>query len=43
MNVDEVEALLGARGSALEELLDRASALRDAGLETAGRPGVITY
>ena len=43
MDVDEVETLLAARGDELERLLDRASALRDAGLVAAGRPGVITY
>lgn len=43
LTVDDVEALLGARGAELEALLDRASALRDAGLAAAGRPGVITY
>jgi len=43
LSVDEVEALLGARGAELDALLTRASALRDAGLLAAGRPGVITY
>ena len=37
------EALLGARGPALEALLEAAGSLRDAGLHRAGRPGVITY
>jgi FO synthase len=40
---DDAEALLFARGSDLDRLLDTASRLRDAGLERAGRPGVITY
>jgi FO synthase len=35
--------LLHARGDDLETLLDLASAVRDRGLEGAGRPGVITY
>jgi len=43
MNVDEVEALLGARGAELDALLERASALRDEGLAAAGRPGIMTY
>ncbi|OJX65643.1 MAG: 7,8-didemethyl-8-hydroxy-5-deazariboflavin synthase [Micrococcales bacterium 73-13] len=43
MNVDEVEALLGARGAELDGLLARAADLRDAGLAAAGRPGVMTY
>jgi len=43
MDVDEVERLLSARGADLEALLERASALRDAGLADAGRPGVMTY
>ncbi len=40
---EEATWLLGARGDALDELLDAASALRDRGLEDAGLPGVITY
>ncbi len=40
---DDAEALLHARGDDLERLLHVASHLRDAGLENAGRPGVITY
>ncbi|WP_232524961.1 bifunctional FO biosynthesis protein CofGH [Nocardioides mangrovicus] len=43
LNTDEAVALLRARGAALEELLDHASRVRDAGLREAGRPGVITY
>ncbi|WP_345573033.1 bifunctional FO biosynthesis protein CofGH [Nonomuraea rosea] len=39
----EAETLLHARGSQLEELLVAASRVRDAGLNAAGRPGVITY
>jgi FO synthase len=39
----EATALLAARGGDLTELLRRASRTRDAGLEAAGRPGVITY
>jgi FO synthase len=40
---DEATALLRAKGDDLRALLKRASALRDEGLEAAGRPGVITY
>src|SRR5204863_6140558 len=34
---------LGARGDALAELLAAAAAVRDAGLVSTGRPGVVTY
>jgi FO synthase len=37
------EVLLHARGGDLATLLGYAARTRDAGLETAGRPGVITY
>ena len=43
LDVDEATALLHARGDEQETLLDLASAVRDRGLEGAGRPGVITY
>ena len=43
LSPDEATWLIGARGDALEELLDIAGALRDRGLEDAGLPGVITY
>ena len=43
LSPDEATWLLSARGDALEELLGIAGALRDRGLEEAGRPGVITY
>ena len=43
LDVDEATTLLGARGDALEDLLDVAARVRDAGLEDAGRPGVVTY
>jgi FO synthase len=39
----EAAVLLHARGNQLTELLGYASRARDAGLERAGRPGVITY
>ena len=39
----EAAVLLHARGDQLTELLGYASRARDAGLEAAGRPGVITY
>ncbi|WP_106397564.1 bifunctional FO biosynthesis protein CofGH [Actinocorallia populi] len=43
--LDQAEAaiLLHARGPQLDDLLTYASRTRDAGLEAAGRPGVITY
>ncbi|TIC79346.1 7,8-didemethyl-8-hydroxy-5-deazariboflavin synthase CofG [Nocardioides sp. GY 10127] len=37
------ESLLGARGDDLDRLLALAGSVRDAGLEAAGRPGVLTY
>lgn len=43
LNADEAETLLHARGTDLEKLLAAAARVRDAGLEKAGRPGVITY
>ncbi|MEV6690208.1 bifunctional FO biosynthesis protein CofGH [Micromonospora sp. NPDC051196] len=43
LDVEEASALLTARGAALDELLDIAGAIRDAGLRDAGRPGVVTY
>ncbi|MEU6073199.1 bifunctional FO biosynthesis protein CofGH [Micromonospora sp. NPDC047074] len=43
LDVDEAVALLAARGDTLDELLDVAGAVRDAGLREAGRPGVVTY
>ena len=43
LDVTETEVLLGARGDQLDTLLDHAARVRDAGLEAAGRPGVITY
>ncbi|TDD33463.1 7,8-didemethyl-8-hydroxy-5-deazariboflavin synthase [Actinomadura sp. KC06] len=39
----EATTLLGARGAALDDLLAHAARTRDAGLDAAGRPGVITY
>ncbi|MFB2581469.1 bifunctional FO biosynthesis protein CofGH [Herbiconiux sp. P15] len=43
LNATEAETLLHARGDDLDRLLTAASRVRDAGLEIAGRPGVITY
>jgi FO synthase len=43
LDVTEAEVLLHARGDDLETLLGHAGRVRDAGLEAAGRPGVITY
>ena len=39
----DAELLLHARGDTLAELLRCAARTRDAGLEAAGRPGVVTY
>ncbi|MGI5206855.1 bifunctional FO biosynthesis protein CofGH [Spirillospora sp. CA-108201] len=39
----EATTLLRARGTQLDDLLAHAARTRDAGLEAAGRPGVITY
>ena len=39
----EATVLLHARGASLQALLQHAKRTRDAGLEAAGRPGVITY
>lgn len=41
VSVDEAERLL--HSADLDELMARASALRDEGLDAAGRPGIITY
>jgi len=43
LDLDEAAALLAARGPDLDALLELAAKTRDAGLELAGRPGVITY
>lgn len=43
LDTDEAAVLLAARGEALEELLAAAGQVRDAGLQHAGRPGVVTY
>ena len=43
LDVAEAAVLLHARGEDLDTLLGHASRVRDAGLEAAGRPGVITY
>src|SRR5438270_1154490 len=43
LDADEAAVLLHARGEDLDALLAYASRTRDAGLEAAGRPGVITY
>ena len=43
LDVDEATVLLAARGQALSELMAHAARVRDAGLEHAGRPGVVTY
>ncbi|MGW7252703.1 bifunctional FO biosynthesis protein CofGH [Streptomyces sp. NPDC054834] len=43
LDVAEAAVLLQARGADLEDLTASAARVRDAGLEAAGRPGVITY
>jgi FO synthase len=43
IDVTESAILLGARDKALDELLAAAALIRDAGLASAGRPGVVTY
>ncbi|WP_458087764.1 bifunctional FO biosynthesis protein CofGH [Streptomyces malaysiensis] len=43
LDTAEAAVLLQARGDDLEELMASAARVRDAGLEAAGRPGVITY
>ncbi|MFI6492264.1 bifunctional FO biosynthesis protein CofGH [Streptomyces sp. NPDC050564] len=43
LDVTEAAVLLQARGADLDDLAVSAARVRDAGLEAAGRPGVITY
>ncbi|MFJ8199971.1 bifunctional FO biosynthesis protein CofGH [Streptomyces sp. NPDC096152] len=43
LDVTEAAVLLQARGEHLRDLAASAARVRDAGLEAAGRPGVITY
>ncbi|MFG2073999.1 FO synthase subunit 1 /FO synthase subunit 2 [Nonomuraea maritima] len=43
LDVTEATVLLGARDEHLDTLLDHASRVRDAGLQAAGRAGIITY
>ncbi|MEV7656415.1 bifunctional FO biosynthesis protein CofGH [Streptomyces anulatus] len=43
LDVTEAAVLLQARGDDLTDLAASAARVRDAGLEAAGRPGVITY
>ncbi|HEY6796079.1 MAG TPA: bifunctional FO biosynthesis protein CofGH [Kineosporiaceae bacterium] len=43
LDVTEAEVLLHARGADLARLAAAAAAMRDAGLASAGRPGVVTY
>ncbi len=43
LDLDEATVLLHARGEDLQTLLSYASRTRDAGLEAAGRPRIITY
>ena len=43
LDVNEAAVLLQARGEALDDLTASAARVRDAGLDAAGRSGVITY
>ncbi|MFF7992967.1 bifunctional FO biosynthesis protein CofGH [Kitasatospora xanthocidica] len=43
LDVTEAAVLLQARGEDLDDLCASAARVRDAGLEAAGRPGIITY
>ncbi|MFD3529895.1 bifunctional FO biosynthesis protein CofGH [Streptomyces sp. NPDC058664] len=43
LDVAEAAVLLAARGDDLTDLVASAGRVRDAGLEAAGRPGVVTY
>jgi len=43
LDVGEATVLLTARDRALSELMAHAARVRDAGLQHAGRPGVVTY
>ncbi|MGP4113297.1 bifunctional FO biosynthesis protein CofGH [Streptomyces sp. 4N509B] len=43
LDVEEAAVLLQARGAELERLAATAARVRDAGLQAAGRPGVVTY
>jgi FO synthase len=43
LDLAEATTLLHARGAQLDDLLTYAGRTRDAGLEAAGRPGIITY
>ncbi len=43
LDLDEATVLLAATGEDLERLAAAAAKVRDAGLVTAGRPGVLTY
>jgi FO synthase len=43
LDAAEAEVLLHARGDDLDRLMQTAARVRDAGLEAAGRPGVVTF
>ncbi|MCP2635763.1 7,8-didemethyl-8-hydroxy-5-deazariboflavin synthase CofG [Microbacterium sp. HD4P20] len=43
LHAADAEALLDATGADFERLLELAGAVRDAGLEASGRPGILTY
>jgi FO synthase len=43
LDITESAVLLSARGDDLDQLLGAAAAVRDAGLASTGRPGIVTY
>jgi FO synthase len=43
LDAAEAEVLMHARGELLDRLVAAAGAVRDAGLASAGRPGIVTY
>ncbi len=43
IDASEAAGLLSARGELLRELMATAARIRDAGLDDAGRPGIVTY
>ncbi|MEO6606604.1 MAG: bifunctional FO biosynthesis protein CofGH, partial [Aeromicrobium sp.] len=43
IDANEAAGLLSARGELLRDLMATATRIRDAGLDDAGRPGVVTY
>ncbi|MEO6606365.1 MAG: radical SAM protein, partial [Aeromicrobium sp.] len=43
IDANEAAGLLSARGELLRDLMATATRIRDAGLDDAGRPGIVTY